>query len=205
MTDFFRSLIHMAVHAGAWGLLVVGALDSSFLMLPLGNDLLLMALSAHHHERTPLYVAAATTGSMIGTWLTIWLSQKGQKGIQQKVGRNRMKYIRTQIERHAAWVIPLAGLMPPPFPFTAFVATAGALKFPRGKLFVIVACSRLVRFSIEAALAVHYGRWILSAIESPKAKHFMLGLVVISILGSGYSIYNWYQRTPKFAPRKAAA
>ena len=205
MANFFRSLIHLAFHAGAFGLLVVGALDSSFLMLPMGNDLLLMALSAHYHLRTPWYVLAATAGSVLGTWVTIWLSQKGQKGLQHKVGRKRIKYIQDQIGRHAAWAISLAGLMPPPFPFTAFVAAAGALKYPKGKLLFIVACSRLARFSLEGALAVHYGKWILSALNSPKTKHVMIALVLISIVGSGYSLYNWYRRSPKIAGRVKAA
>lgn len=194
----------MAFHAGGLGLLLVGILDSSFLMLPLGNDLLLMALSANRHDLVPWYVFCAVLGSLGGTFLTIWLSQKSQKGLQEKVGKKRMNFFREKIEKHAAWAIPLAGLMPPPFPFTAFVAAAGALKYPRRKLMFVVGCSRLLRFSIEAALAVHYGRWILSFLNSPKAKHVMIALVAVSVVGSGYSLYNWTRRSSKSRLRSKA-
>ncbi len=163
LTNLLHYLIHAAFRAGALGLLVVGALDSSFLMLPLGNDLLLMALSARFHDKVVWYVLAAVVGSMLGMYLTIWLSGKGQKGLQKTVGRSRFKFIQERIEKHGVWALSLAGMMPPPFPFTAFVAAASAAKYPPKKLLMIVGCSRLARFSIEAALAVHYGRWVLSA------------------------------------------
>jgi hypothetical protein len=42
------------------GLFTLGALDSSPLVVPSGNDLLVLALSTRYHERVPYYVVTAT-------------------------------------------------------------------------------------------------------------------------------------------------
>lgn len=184
----------MAFRAGALGLFVVGALDSSILMLPLGNDLLLMALVARHHTYLPLYVLSATLGSLVGVALTVWLSRKGGDKLLEKVGKRKRRSFEKGLETHAGWVLGIASLLPPPFPFTTLVAAASALKTPQSKLFLAVGSGRLVRFTIEAALALYYGRWIISAAQSPAFRHFGIFLLVVAVLGTGYSIYRWTRR-----------
>ncbi len=85
--------------------------------------------------------------------------------------------------------------MPPPFPFTAFVAAAAAFRYPRNELLSFVGVGRFVRFAIEGALAIHYGRWIIKQAESPLLDHVMIALIVILIAGSVFSIYQWVERT----------
>ena len=50
MHEILHSLAHFFYALGGVGLVLLGTLDSSFLMLPLGNDLLVVALTAHHPE-----------------------------------------------------------------------------------------------------------------------------------------------------------
>ena len=178
-------------HAGGLGLLTLGAFDSSLLVLPMGNDILVLALCARYHERTLYYVLMATAGSLIGCLSTDWISRKSDSGLKKFVPRKYLKYFQEQVEKRAAWTLVVASLMPPPFPFTAFVAAAAALKYPRSKLLLFVGAGRLMRFGIEGALAIHYGRWIIRQAESPLLEHVMIALIVISIGGSAYSIYKW--------------
>ena len=56
-------------------------LDSSFLFLPLGNDLLLVALTARNHGSMPFYVVMATVGSVLGCLLMDIVSRKGGEEI----------------------------------------------------------------------------------------------------------------------------
>jgi membrane protein YqaA with SNARE-associated domain len=188
---FLRHLFHLAFRAGALGLLTVGVLDSSFLMLPLGNDLLLLGLSARHHDRVPSYVLAATVGSVIGILLTLWLSRKGGERLAKGRKGRAWKYVEKQTKQNAGWALTLGSLMPPPFPFTLFVAAAGALKVPLKKVLPFVAVGRLLRFTIEGVLAVRYDRWILSLANSPALKIFAIVMIVIAVAGSAYSIYSW--------------
>jgi membrane protein YqaA with SNARE-associated domain len=188
---FLRHLFRLAYHAGSLGLLTVGILDSSFLMLPLGNDFLLLGLAAHHHERVPLYVAAATLGSVLGVLLTLWLSRKGGDRLAKGRRGRTWKYIEKQMKQKSGWALTLGSLMPPPFPFTVFVAAAGALKVPLKKALSFIAAGRLLRFTMEGVLAIYYGRWILSFAQSPVFKDVAIAILVIALVGSAYSIYGW--------------
>ena len=50
-----------------------------------------------------------------------------------------------------------------------------------------------MRFAIEGALAIHYGRWIIKQAEAPLLDHVMIALIAISIVGSVFSIYRWME------------
>ena len=84
--------------------------------------------------------------------------------------------------------------MPPPFPFTAIVAAAAAFQYPRKKLLGAVGAGRFLRFLIEGALAIHYGRWIVRQARSPKLEDAMIALIVISIVASAISFYQWSRK-----------
>src|SRR5262249_24134892 len=150
---FFRHLFHSAYRAGVLGLLTVGILDSSFLMLPYGNDFLLMGLSARHTARVPLYVLAATIGSVVGVLLTLWVSKKAGDKLSKGRKGPTWNYAQRKIREKAEWVLTLGSVMPPPFPFTPLVAAAGALRVPLRKVLPYVAAGRMLRFTIEGVLA----------------------------------------------------
>jgi len=174
-------------------LLTLGAFDSSPLVVPLGNDLLVLALSARYHERMLYYVVMATAGSLIGCLATYWISRKSESRQKKFVSGKNLDYIRKLVEKRAGWTLVVASLMPPPFPFTAFVAAAAAFRYPRIKLLSFVGVARFVRFAIEGALAIHYGRWIIKQAESPLLYRVMIALIVISIGGSAFAIYKWIE------------
>jgi membrane protein YqaA with SNARE-associated domain len=191
MKPLIHTIARALFHAGGLGLLALGAFDSSPLVVPFGNDLLVLALCARYHERVLYYVLMATAGSLIGCLATDWISRKGEKGLKKVMPGKQLKFIQKLVEERAAWALVIASILPPPFPFTPFVAAAAAFRYPRSKLLSFVGVGRFVRFSIEAALAVHYGRWIIKQAESPLLEHVMIALIVISILGSALSIYRW--------------
>jgi membrane protein YqaA with SNARE-associated domain len=190
-----RPIIHTIAralfHAGGLGLLTLGAFDSSPLVVPFGNDLLVLALSARYHQRVLYYVAMATAGSLIGCFLTDWISRKSESGQKKFVSGRHLRHIRKLVEKNAGWTLVVASLMPPPFPFTVFVAAAAAFRYPRIKLLSFIGVGRFMRFAIEGALAIHYGRWIIKQAESPLLEHVMIALIVISIGASAFSVYQW--------------
>jgi membrane protein YqaA with SNARE-associated domain len=188
-----RSLAAFFFSLGGFGLLLLGALDSSFLMfIPLGNDLLVVALTAAHRERALYYVAMATAGSVLGVAFTQWASAKSAEGMGKS---RRVQYVERKVKEHGALALVTAAMMPPPFPFTLFIVVAGALQFPRRKMLPIVAGGRAARFGVEAWLALIYGRRIIEMAQSPYVQGFIIALVVISILGSAWSIYSWVKKS----------
>jgi membrane protein YqaA with SNARE-associated domain len=179
-------------HMGAFGLLVLGVLDSSFLFMPLGNDLLMIAMTARNGTLMPYYAAMATAGSVLGCLLVDFLFRKGgEEMLEKHVPRRRLDYIRDRVKTRAGWAIAFASLMPPPFPFTPFVAASAALEYPRKKLLAVVAATRFVRFSIAGILAILFGRRILKIAESPVVQWGIVVLIVISIGGSALQIVRW--------------
>jgi membrane protein YqaA with SNARE-associated domain len=194
-----RIIARALFRAGGLGVLTLGAFDSSPLVVPMGNDLLVLALSARYHDRMLYYAVMATLGSLIGCLVTVWISRKGSSQLKKVASGERLNNIQKQVQKRAGWSLVVASLMPPPFPFTAIVATAAAFKYPQNKLFSYVGAGRFARFVIEGALAIHYGRWIIRQARSPILEDVMIALIVISIGASVISIYEWSRKSKRIS------
>ncbi len=203
MRPFIRIIARFLFRAGGLGVLTLGAFDSSPLVVPLGNDLLVLSLCARYHDRMPYYAAMATIGSLIGVFVTVWLSRKGSARLNKAASRTRGTYLQEQVYKRAGWWLAAASLMPPPFPFTAVVAAAAAFRYPEKKLFSFVGVGRFARFVIEGALAIHYGRWIIREARSPKLEDAMIVLIVISVVASVVAMYQWSQKSKEPAQQAA--
>jgi len=196
MSAILRRLAIFFFSLGGLGLLLLGVLDSSFLFMPLGNDLLVVALTARNHQRMFYYVAMATIGSVAGVALTHWVSAKGgEKGLEGERRSGRMAYIERKVRERGGIAIATAALMPPPFPFTPFIIVAAALQYPRRRMLTIIFFCRALRFTTEAWLAVVYGRRIIRMAQTPWVQDFILAVVAISTIGSAISIVNWVKKS----------
>ena len=187
---FFRRL-------GIFGLFLMSVLDSSFLILPFGNDLLLIAFVSA--DRTgPMwiaYVLVSAIGSVLGVFIIDLLMRKaGEKGLERFVSQRRVEQMKKKIENKAGITVFLATLIPPPFPFTPAVMTASALQVPRRKLLGAVFLGRLLRFGIEAVLALYFGRQLIAYFNSDVLSYFVYALIVIAIVGSTWSVIRWLKR-----------
>jgi len=190
--DLIRHVFRFFAHLGGFGLLGLGVLDSSILFMPLGNDLLVIILTARKPGLFWYYAMMATIGSLIGCALTDALSRKlGESGLERMVPKHKLERVQRRMQKHAWWLLGLASLMPPPFPFTVFLMAASALQYSRPKLFTAIGVGRMVRFVALAGLAVAFGRHILRLMRTSAVEYFVIGLAVISIIGSVFSILKW--------------
>ena len=175
------------------GLFIMGVLDSSFLFLPFGNDFLLIALvSSRRSSIWILYVLLSAIGSLGGVLLVDLIIRKmGEQGLDKFVKPHKIEKLKAKLEKRAGWAIFLATILPPPFPFTAVVLTASALQTPRKHILLAVFLGRLLRFTIEALLALYFGRQVLKFMDSDVIDYLMYAFLVIAIVGSIYSIRKW--------------
>jgi len=195
MDSILNHLFAVFAGLGAFGLLILGVLDSSFLFMPLGNDLLMVALTVRNHAMLPFFALMAAAGSVLGCWLVDWICRKrGEEGLEKIVSGRRLAYVKRRIGKNAGWALAFASVMPPPFPFTPFVAAAAALQYPRKKLLSVIAVTRFIRFSAVGFLAILFGRQIIRIAASPAVRIGILAIVAIFIAGSCYSIYSWFKR-----------
>jgi membrane protein YqaA with SNARE-associated domain len=196
--ELVQSLAHFFFSLGGFGLVLLGILDSSFLMMPLGNDLLVVALTAQHHNRVLLYAVLGAIGSTIGVALAHWVSSKtGQKALEGSRKSRQIAFVERKVKKYGGFAIGVAALAPPGFPFTPFIVVTAALQYPRTKMLIIIALCRLVRFLIEGWLAIVYGVRILEMANSPVFHRAILGLVLISVAGSAFSIWSWINSRPR--------
>jgi membrane protein YqaA with SNARE-associated domain len=196
MKQIAGKLLVIFAQLGGFGLFAMGVLDSSFLVMPLGNDLLMIAMSARRHALMPYYAAMATAGSVIGCLLIDIVSRKGGEEVLEKhVSRGRLKFVEGRVRRNAGWAVGIAALMPPPFPFTPFVIAAAALDYPRKKLLSVIALTRMVRFSVEGALAIAFGPRILGWAESRVFQYAVVALIVVAVAASVISILGWVRKS----------
>ncbi len=100
-----------------------------------------------------------------------------------------------RVERaYARWgfmALAVPALLPPPMPFKIFVATAGALEYPRWRFMITIMIARSLRYYIEGTLAVFYGRRVLSFLKDN-------GMFIMSIVAGicivGLAVYLLTQR-----------
>ncbi len=185
---------------GGGGLLILGVLDSSFLFAPLGNDLLVVGLTAQKHAVLPMlyYAAMSTVGSVLGVLLVdVVFRPAGERGLEKHLSRRRIEYIKSKVDRDAVWGLIVACLAPPPFPFTPFVMGAAALQYPRQRLLLVTGAARMVRFTGLGVLALFFGRQILQWAKGAVVQDFFLGLIAVFVIGSVVSVVGWIRRSRK--------
>lgn len=190
------------VHLGAVGLFLLGIIDGP-LFTPFGIDVLLIVLTARHPHLLPLYVVAATLGSVIGYAIVDVLSRKGgEEGLKKKMKPQQYERLRRKMEKNAGRAIGIAALIPPPFPFTPVLAAAAAFQYPRKKLLLVLACTKAARFFIIGLLARHYGRQLIGVFQSRGFRWFIIGLIILSVAGSAVTVYKWLKHRGGPADRK---
>ena len=189
MGQFGRTLTGLFLSTG--GLFVLALAESTvFFWFPFGVDAAVILLVARNVERAWLYPVIATAGSIIGTAATLWMGQKiGEIGIARYVPERRLKAVKAKVKKKGA-AIALLGIIPPPFPFTAFVLASGALKVKIARFLVALTVVRLARFGIEAWLAARFGRLAIRWLNSDAMQYTVGGIMVLALGGTAVMLYG---------------
>jgi membrane protein YqaA with SNARE-associated domain len=189
-----RSLVRL----GMPGLFLMSALDSSFLVLPFGNDLLLIALVSSNRESLIwiAYVLASVAGSVVGVFVVDLLMRKaGEKGLERFVKPKKLERLKQKLENKLGITVFVATILPPPFPFTPVIMTASALQCSRQKLLIAVAVGRLLRYTTEAILALYFGRQLIRYLDSDVVTYFVYAMVAAAVVLSTLSLIRWFKRS----------
>jgi membrane protein YqaA with SNARE-associated domain len=192
----FFSLLHYFLTPG--GLVLLGVLDASVIFfLPLGIDVVVILMAARKPHLFWLYAILAATGSAVGAAGTFWLGHEaGEHGLTRFVSSSRLRSIKRQVDRGAPVVGALA-IIPPPFPFTAFVLSSGALGVNARLFFPTLIIARVVQYGIEGVLAAKYGGHIVRWMRTPAFKgvvSFMIALAVVGTIVSAVAVMKATRR-----------
>lgn len=175
-----RSFRHWIYHLGGLGFIPLGLLDSSVIPLPGSMDLLNIFLSARHKDLWFYYAVMATTGSVLGGYVTYRLARKGgTETLARKFPPKKLAKVYETFDRWGLGAIAIPALLPPPMPMVPFVLAAGALQYPVRKFLLAFTAGRFVRYTLLAYLAALYGRHILAFIT--KRGHTVLILICLVV------------------------
>jgi membrane protein YqaA with SNARE-associated domain len=182
-----------------WGVVLLGVLDASLIFfLPLGIDFVVILLSARKPELFWLYALLASLGSVAGAAGTFWLGRKvGEHGLTRFIKPSTLKKVEDRVSHTGVVAIAALGVIPPPFPFTAFVLTSGAARANPWVFLSTLAGVRLARFGIEAALGAYYGGGVIRWMQSTTFTIVVIALAVLAIAGtvvSALAIYRSIKR-----------
>jgi len=200
MKTLFSPLLHFLFHIGYFGPFVMGVLDSSFLILPFGNDLVVVGMVAQHHKGIPIYVLSAAIGSTLGALVLALVAHKlGEDGIRKVAGDKQYERLHARVGKRAGPAVALAGLAPPPFPFTTVIAAVAAVDYPIWKILVVNFFARGIRFTILAYLALRFGSAVLRIARSDPFEWTMIIFILACFIATGFSIWNWWRKTRPLA------
>ena len=169
-----------------WGLGLIAALDSTMIFfLPLGVDIAVIILCSHSPRLFWLYAIIASAGSLCGAIVTYYVGRRlGEAGLEHFVPKKRLSTIQRRIEDKGAIALGVLDLIPPPFPFTACILAAGALKVSTPLFFITLGVTRLFRFGVEAVLAYFYGPQIINWLQSDIVEYIGTGLLALAVIGT---------------------
>ncbi len=157
LREFLTSSYQIILGLGGPGLFLLAFLDSSFLSIPGGNDLLVILLSAGQGWGQMFYYVGMTTmGSVIGCSLLYFLGTRGGSFVERRMHRREVRRIHRLYRSRGALAIIVPSILPPPTPFKIFVLAAGVFRVPFHKFVLSVFVGRSLRYLMWGTLAVLY-------------------------------------------------
>lgn len=182
---------------GAFGLFTITLLDSAFVPLPSGPDLIMITLSVAEPAWMPIYALAATVGSTIGcTFLYLAARRAGMRALR-RVRAERRERLENLLGRYDMLAVMIPSLLPPPFPFKPFVLSAGVFKLKLTRFVIAIFVGRAIRFLIEGWLAVELGDEAWPLIK----QHGLKVLIAVGVIFAASLALKFYRmRSRNSAP-----
>jgi membrane protein YqaA with SNARE-associated domain len=188
------------IYVAAPVMVVVGTLDSSLLSLPEINDYLVVARCVSDPKSVFYFPLFAAAGSVLGCLLLYTIMRRGGQAVmRRRFSAENIARVERAYARYGFLALAIPALLPPPMPFKIFVATAGALEYPRWRFVLTVMLARSVRYFVEGALAVFYGERVLRVI---RANGLFIFSIAATLMLVGVAVYVLAKHIR--SPRKSA-
>ena len=185
------------IYVAAPAMILIGALDSSLLSLPEINDYLVVARCYSDPKSVFYFPLFAATGSVLGCLLLYTIMRRGGQAVmRRRFSAENIAKVERAYARFGFLALAVPALLPPPMPFKIFVATAGALEYPRWRFMLTVMVARSVRYIIEGTLAVFYGEQVLVFMRD-NGLYILSGVGAVLVVGAGVYVLVKHVGTPR--------
>ena len=181
---------------GAWGVLVVAALDGAFIGLPL--DAVIAGYVYQDRARFFLYVLMASAGSALGSIVIYVIGYKGgEELLRKRIPAQRFEKIHAAFDKHPFWALMFPAMLPPPTPFKIVVLAAAGFEMNFAHFLLAIFAGRFVRFLIEALLTLWFGPEVVTLTGNLFAHRFVAILVAAGVLLVAWLLWRRARRADR--------
>jgi membrane protein YqaA with SNARE-associated domain len=185
------------IYVAGPAMVLIGALDSSLLSLPEINDYLVVARCYSDPKSVFYFPLFAAAGSVLGCLLLYSIMRRGGQAVmRRRFSAENIARVEKAYARFGFLALAVPALLPPPMPFKIFVATAGALEYPRWRFVLTIMIARSVRYFVEGALAVFYGERVIEFMKV-NGLYIVSGAASLVVIGVGVYVVARRVRAPR--------
>jgi membrane protein YqaA with SNARE-associated domain len=163
---------------GAWGVLVVGAIDGAFIGLPV--DAVVASYVYQDRGRFVLYALMASVGSALGSIVIYVIGYEGgEELLRKRIPPARFERIHEAFDKHPFWSLMFPAMLPPPTPFKLFVLAAAVSEMSFARFLLAIFSGRMVRFLVLGLLTIKFGPDVVHLFGTLFKQHYYLLLEAI--------------------------
>jgi membrane protein YqaA with SNARE-associated domain len=172
---FLNELNHILILLGIPGLLLISFLDSAAVPLAGGPDAVVILFSWQRPRLSPLIVAVAALGSLLGCLVLYRIGRASGQLALARFSEKRKEWVQRHLNKSAIWTVFAAVLIPPPFPTKPVILASGVFHMRLDRFWMGVLAGRLIRYGIEAYLGARFGQQAVTVIK----EHTPVVLIVV--------------------------
>lgn len=182
---------------GAWGVMIISALDSSLFGIPL--DPLVAGFVFANPHKAWLYCLAGSLGSAIGSLVPYGLGRAGgELFLLKRIDQRKLDRIRDRFEKREFLAIMVPAMLPPPAPMKIFLLSAGVFEMKVRAFLLAVFTGRMLRFGILSVLTIVFGQQIVELTRDLIRKHPSIAVAIgIIIVGVLYFVYRMFREAAR--------
>ena len=141
---------------GPWGIFFIGLVDSIGVPLPAAMDALIILIAVKAPQQAYIAASMGVLGSIGGN---LALFEMARFGVRRLVWETQQKgRLHEWFQRYGLITVLIPATVPIlPLPLKFFVISAGVLRMPRAKFFIVIVVSRILRYFGIAFLGVKLG------------------------------------------------
>ncbi|HYX52543.1 MAG TPA: VTT domain-containing protein [Candidatus Limnocylindrales bacterium] len=179
----FTAWIAFLKTLGGWGVLVLAAVDSIAIPIPLD------ALVASYVYATPrhawIFCIAGAAGSALGSLVPYALGRAGgELFLLKRISEDRLQRIRDRFEKQEFLALAIPAMMPPPTPFKLLVFSAGVFEMRVINFLLAIFVGRVARFAILSILTMKFGPQVVSQVRGVFTHHPVIGILGLIVLAA---------------------
>ena len=141
---------------GPWGIFLVGLIDSIGVPLPAAMDALIILIAVKAPQQAYIAASMGVLGSIGGNLALFEMARFGVRRLVRETHKEGRFH--EWFQRYGLITVLIPATVPIlPLPLKFFVISAGVLRMPRAKFFIVIVVSRILRYFGIAFLGVKLG------------------------------------------------